>query len=122
MKSGSALIFSNEKLQFHLLANKQSINCCFSNFRELLNNSKNNVRNDSKLQIWANLKRSQFDADLHWAARKLKTWGAFKIVDDCFVSGTVITVWNFKIFISLRFYVKSILWILEVQKLPFLLF
>ena len=29
---------------------------------------------------------------------------------------------NFKIFISLRFYVKSILWILEVQKLPFLQF
>ena len=27
---------------------------------------------------------------------------------------------NFKIFVSLRFYVKSILWILEVQKLPFL--
>ena len=54
-----------------------------------MNNSKHNVRKDKKLQIWANLKRNDTDATLFWAARKLKSWGAFEKVDDCFVSGTV---------------------------------
>ena len=62
-------------------------NCFHIIFRQVLTNSKNNVRKNKKLQVWANLKRSQFDGTLHWAARKLKSFGAFEDVDDCYISG-----------------------------------
>ena len=37
--------------------------------------------------MYASLKRSEVDATLFWASRKLKEFGAFSSVEDCYVSG-----------------------------------
>ena len=74
----------------------------FFYFRQLLNNSKHNVRKDKKLQVWANLKRCATDATLYWAAKKLKSWGALEKVDDCFVSGTVLQNYSLPSFLILQ--------------------
>ena len=42
---------------------------------------------DRKLDIYASIKRSEVDSTLFWASKKLKEFGAFSIVDDCYVSG-----------------------------------
>ena len=55
--------------------------------RKLLLHSKKNKRVDKKLDIYATLKRSEVDQNLFWASKKLKEFGAFSSVDDCYVSG-----------------------------------
>ena len=55
--------------------------------RNLLLHSKNNIRKDKSLDIWANLKRSKYDNLLHWACQKLKSWGVFSKVEDDYISG-----------------------------------
>ena len=87
-------------------------------FRQLLNNSKHNVRKDKKLQVWANLKRCATDATLYWAAKKLKSWGALEKVDDCFVSGTVLQNYSLPSFLILREIKFGSVFIIELQGLP----
>ena len=50
-------------------------------------NCKNNKRVDKKLDVWANMKRSEYDRTLLWASKKLKSFGVFSKVEDDFVSG-----------------------------------
>ena len=41
------------------------------------------------MDVWANLKLSRYDALLHWAARKLVSFGAFSKVETDYISGKV---------------------------------
>ena len=50
-------------------------------------NCKNNKRVEKKLDVWANMKRSEYDRTLLWASKKLKSFGVFSKVEDDFVSG-----------------------------------
>ena len=58
-------------------------------YRKLLTKSKNNDRRDKSLDVWANLKLSPYDALLHWAARKLVSFGAFSKIEQDFISGKI---------------------------------
>ena len=41
------------------------------------------------MDVWANLKLSRYDALIHWAARKLVSFGAFSKVETDYISGKV---------------------------------